>query len=135
MPRKILAALALVLLIAPLAYLGGQGGGDGDPSHRGERLAAGGLIAAALAQAASVPLADAGLDRKAGLGDLVVLDGSGSRDPQTGKLLSFAWSFVARPAGSIAALDDPAAVKPSFVPDVPGDYRLQLTVSREGQDS
>ena len=136
--KKTSLLLALGLSVGALfAAYDGRDDGARDASRSAAPGGAiqGGLIASALAQAGAVPLADAGLDRTAGLGDLVVLDGSGSRDPQTGKLLDFAWSFLELPSGSLAALDDPAAVKPSFSPDLPGDYRLQLVVSRQGQTS
>ena len=41
----------------------------------------------------------------------------------------YAWSFAALPAGSRAAFDDPASATPKFVPDLPGRYDVQLTVT------
>ncbi|MEK6608240.1 MAG: hypothetical protein AABZ30_11305, partial [Myxococcota bacterium] len=58
----------------------------------------------------------------------VLLDGSASEDPQ-GRPLTFAWGFVALPAGSTVALNDATATKPSFVPDLAGAYVAWLTVS------
>ncbi len=43
--------------------------------------------------------------------------------------MSYAWSLVATPAGSTAALDDPGAVRPSLVADLPGTYLAELMVS------
>lgn len=40
----------------------------------------------------------------------------------------FRWRFVDKPAGSLAALDDARLATPSFVPDVPGRYVLELVV-------
>jgi hypothetical protein len=57
----------------------------------------------------------------------VRLDGGASRDAD-GDPLSFAWAFTARPAGSAAALDDPAAKAPSFIADFAGSYALTLVV-------
>ena len=77
------------------------------------------------------PVADAGFDRRAAPGETLYLDGGGSTDPQSGALLDFAWSLVSAPAGSTALLDDPTAVKPSLTPDLPGDYLVALSVSRQ----
>lgn len=43
--------------------------------------------------------------------------------------LRYAWSLADLPAGSHARPSDPAAVAPSFVPDVPGTYTAQLVVT------
>lgn len=72
------------------------------------------------------PVADAGADQSAEPGALIVLDGSASSDPD-GDPLTFAWTLDA-PAGSAAALSDPAAVSPSFLADLPGDYLAGLVV-------
>ncbi len=61
-------------------------------------------------------------------GDLVTLDGSGSTDPN-GDPLSYKWSFTSVPPGSIAAISDPAAAKPTFTPDLGGSYVAQLVVN------
>jgi hypothetical protein len=92
------------------------------------------------------PVADAGLDqairlgsRSSGDGDgatieranaatLVRLDGSGSFDVD-GDLLAFNWSFVSRPADSLAALADAKAVTPTFKADAAGTYVLHLIVN------
>ena len=124
--KKFAAALPIAAAIALATWLPMPGGFQ----------VGGGLVSQALAQdPGAVPVADAGLDRTVALGAQVVLDGSGSRDPQTGKLLSFQWSMAAQPAGSTAALDDAAAIKPSFTADLAGDYVVELVVSREGQAS
>jgi hypothetical protein len=41
---------------------------------------------------------------------------------------SYAWSLTT-PAGSASALSSPTAPSPSFVPDVPGNYRASLVVT------
>lgn len=74
------------------------------------------------------PTANAGPDQTKAVASIVHLDGSGSTD-QDGQLLSFAWSFVTRPSGSTAELDAPTSVKPSFIIDRAGSYRLQLVVN------
>ena len=75
----------------------------------------------------SAPIADAGPDQSVPIGATVVLDGSGSGDPDGDSLL-FSWSLLEQPPGSSAVLDDPSAVRPTFVADQPGSYRVVLTV-------
>jgi len=79
------------------------------------------------------PIANAGPDQTVLAGDTVLLDGSGSSDAN-GDLLSFSWS-LSIPAGSTAVLSDPTAVNPSFVPDIVGDYVVQLIVNDGTDDS
>ncbi len=76
----------------------------------------------------SAPVADAGRDRAIALGQTVRLDGSASSDFD-GDPLGYSWTLVSRPAGSAAVLDDPGAVRPSFVADVAGDYLAELSVN------
>jgi hypothetical protein len=45
---------------------------------------------------------------------------------------SYAWSIVNQPAGSVAQLNDPSGVTPSFTPDVAGTYRVQVVVTDAG---
>lgn len=115
------------------------------PTHRARpRLP---LFAAALAAAAlaycgcsappaptapdTAPVADAGEDVTAAPGQTVVLDGSGSLDPD-GDALSFEWT---------AGTDNPSMVvlspvaQVSVVPTTPGTYWFHLTVSARGLTS
>jgi PKD repeat protein len=73
------------------------------------------------------PVADAGRDAVAAVGDTVVLDGSGSTDPEAEEL-GYAWRVLERPVTSQTALSDPAAPKPSFVVDADGRYLFELVV-------
>jgi hypothetical protein len=75
------------------------------------------------------PLANAGPDQTAHVGMLVTLDGSASSDPAGPLPLTYAWSFVSKPAGSAMKLSDPNAVDPTFTPDAVGDYLIQLVVT------
>lgn len=74
------------------------------------------------------PTADAGADASAIVGDVVVLDGSGSSDPEF-DLLSYSWSITAAPAGSAATLSGANTAFPTFVPDVAGSYTVELVVN------
>jgi len=76
----------------------------------------------------AAPLADAGLDLNVETGTLVVLDGSGSSDPEGGTL-TYSWTLVSKPAGSSVSLLEPTLVNPSFTADLDGSYLLSLVVS------
>ena len=71
------------------------------------------------------PTASAGADQTVVVGGTVVLDGSGSSDPDDG-IASYQWVQLSGPA---VTLSDPAAVRPTFVaPSLVGVLSLQLTV-------
>lgn len=81
------------------------------------------------------PKADADSSQEVYVGDRVILDGSGSGDPN-GDAISYEWKFVARPKGSQANFSNAKAVKPAFKADAPGDYKVQLVVTdRWGKSS
>jgi hypothetical protein len=82
----------------------------------------------------SPPVANAGPDQTAQVGDIVTLDGSGSSDVD-GDSLSFFWSLIAVPDGSSTMLSNPAAVHPTFNVDVAGTYVAQLIVNDGMVDS
>jgi len=73
-------------------------------------------------------VADAGIDQTTQVNEEVTLDGSGSSDAD-GDPLTFAWSMLSRPTGSIATPDDSTAENPTFIPEMTGDYLVQLIVS------
>lgn len=80
------------------------------------------------------PVANAGPDQNAAVGEVVVLDGSASTDAE-GNPLSFRWSLTSVPPGSGATLSDATAVSATFVADVAGDYVAQLIVNDGEFDS
>ncbi len=80
----------------------------------------------------TAPVAAAGADQTVSATLPVRLDGSASTDAD-GDAVTYAWSLTATPSGSAAALDDAASETPSFTPDVPGAYSVQLVVS-DGTD-
>lgn len=74
------------------------------------------------------PLADAGNDTTGTVGVVVVLDGSGSYDPD-GDVMSYRWEIADKPSGSHASLADSDEQKPQLSPDVEGTFRISLVVS------
>ncbi len=73
------------------------------------------------------PVADAGPDVSARVGDVINLDGGGSVDVD-GDMLTYVWSLALRPEGSAATLSDPLVAAPSIMIDAPGDYVAELVV-------
>jgi hypothetical protein len=76
----------------------------------------------------SSPIANAGTDQSRAIGSLVVLNGSGSNDPD-GDPITYSWALVSKPAGSAATLSNPTVVNPSFTADREGLYTIRLIVS------
>jgi MYXO-CTERM domain-containing protein len=76
----------------------------------------------------SAPVADAGADQSALVGDTVTLNGGGSNDVD-GDGLTFAWSLSSIPAGSTATLSNATVFNPAFLMDLPGTYVAQLIVN------
>jgi len=74
------------------------------------------------------PVANADGNQAVVVGQIVLLNGSGSSDANRDPL-TFIWSFVSKPANSQATLTAPAAVQTSFVPDLPGTYVVSLVVN------
>ena len=75
------------------------------------------------------PVANAGPDLgNIALGTRITLNGRSSSDAD-GDPLTFAWTFVSKPAGSAAALANPNRESPAFTVDRAGDYIVQLIVN------
>lgn len=82
------------------------------------------------------PVADAGIDQTKLRNEIVQLDGSASADPDNNNPLSFSWSIVQKPVGSLIELSNPEIVNPTFIIDEFGDYFVQLIVTdAEGLES
>jgi hypothetical protein len=69
--------------------------------------------------------------RSVAIGQTVTLDGSKSYDPN-GTAVTYTWKFKSKPKKSTATLQGATTVAPTFVPDVRGNYVVQLVVS-DGQ--
>jgi hypothetical protein len=76
------------------------------------------------------PSANAGPDQSVTvLNTVVILDGSGSSDPEPNLPLTYEWILFSKPASSSAFLSDSTAEKPTFTADLEGDYVFHLTVT------
>lgn len=79
------------------------------------------------------PNSDAGTDHNGSTGSTVNLDGSGSNDPDNRpQPLTYSWRFIVLPLGSQLFDDDITDrynVTAGFIPDVDGEYVLELMVS------
>jgi len=75
-----------------------------------------------------IPVAHAGDDLQVLTGESVILDGSGSSDPEDGDNIEYEWE-VDGGNPSPVVLSDEAAVDPDFTaPDTPGNYTFTLRV-------
>jgi hypothetical protein len=81
-----------------------------------------------------VPVASAGGDQGVPVGATVDLDGSGSMDGD-GDALTYQWSLISVPGGSVAGLTGETTVGPSFVADLAGTYVASLVVNDGQADS
>jgi hypothetical protein len=76
----------------------------------------------------TAPVANAGANQGVRSGARVTLNGSTSSDAN-GDVLTYAWFFVTKPAGSSTVLTGASTVTPSFTADVAGSYVIGLTVN------
>lgn len=72
------------------------------------------------------PLASAGPDRRVAVGGRVQLDGSGSL--LRSQLRQVNWRLLRAPPGSLARLQQADSLRPTLLPDLPGTYRVQITL-------
>ena len=81
------------------------------------------------------PLADAGAAAfEAGVGTTVRLDGRGSSDADNDPL-RYRWRLVSAPPGSVATLSGADTAEPTWTPDVPGEFHIELVVNDGEVDS
>jgi putative flippase GtrA len=80
------------------------------------------------------PVASAGTSQAVFVGDEVHLSGAGSTDVD-GDPLTYRWSFLSRPEGSLATLSSTSSVNPMFIADRAGTYIVQLIVNDGKTDS
>jgi hypothetical protein len=71
------------------------------------------------------PIADAGADQAVATGSPLTLDGRASSDPD-GDAITLHWAFVLRPGSTAATLAGAGTSSPSFTPDQPGTYRIEV---------
>jgi hypothetical protein len=74
------------------------------------------------------PVANAGVAQSVVTGSTVTLNGSASNDAN-GDALTYAWSFVSKPAGSNASLSSATTANPTFTAATAGSYVLSLVVN------
>jgi hypothetical protein len=74
------------------------------------------------------PTANAGLDQLVLVDQAAQLDGLGSFDPDLDPL-TWQWTIVAAPGDSAATVAGAGTATPTFTPDLPGTYELQLVVA------
>ncbi|MBY5991165.1 thrombospondin type 3 repeat-containing protein [Ferrimonas balearica] len=78
----------------------------------------------------SAPVADAGLDLEAAVGDTALLSGLNSSDNQDQPYqLGYQWQLLSAPQGSVATLSSPQNSQTQIQPDLPGTYRIELKVT------
>jgi len=76
----------------------------------------------------SKPIANAGINQTIVEGNMLQLDGSASSDIDADSL-TYLWSFISKPVGSVATLSDATLVNPTFMADINGTYILGLVVN------
>ena len=79
------------------------------------------------------PVAEARAAQHAWVDTVVVLDGSPSYDPE-GALITYTWQFIELPADSALTQEDLLDANtpcPRFIPDVVGQYEIELVVQDE----
>lgn len=79
-------------------------------------------------------LANGGPNQNVSIGSPVSLDGSLSSDSK-GRLISYNWTLIAKPANSLALLTEPTSKKTKFVADVAGLYGISLSINAGNEKS
>ncbi|MCP4078484.1 MAG: HYR domain-containing protein [Gammaproteobacteria bacterium] len=92
------------------------------------------IVTVTILEINDAPVADAGSDLTGNVGNTVLLDGSGSYDPE-GSNLDYEWIIISSPENSAVALNDSQLQSPDFIPDEAGTYQFQLIVNDGSLDS
>jgi len=130
--RKLLAMATLSFLVACSTGLRAINDTDGTDDDTQPPVDSGEPIDTSVHDGNNTPpVADAGPDQTAEVGDVVVLDASNSSD-EDGDALSFEWMFASRPSTSSSFLIDNDRVDPEFYADAEGTYVARVVVS-DGQ--
>jgi hypothetical protein len=79
-------------------------------------------------------IAKAGTDQEVKVGQNVTLDGSASSDSKN-LPFTYQWEVVKKPHGSLVSISGSTTATPVFVPDVAGEYELELTIANENGQS
>lgn len=74
------------------------------------------------------PVAIVGPNQAVSVGAIVTLDGSYSTDPNEHSL-SYFWTVISKPSGSVSQLSSASVLQPTFTADAAGDYVFSLVVS------
>lgn len=77
-------------------------------------------------------VANAGEDQQIDSLQEVILDGSKSSDSEN-RPFDYKWKFLSKPTNSQVVLEESTTVSPSFVPDVAGEYSVELKVENDSQ--
>jgi hypothetical protein len=77
----------------------------------------------------TAPIAKAGDNLKVLTGTAIELNGSESYDPDNDSIVSYKWSIISEPGGSIAEIENDSAMITGITPDTEGQYRIGLTVN------
>ena len=93
------------------------------------------ITASAPAAAVNIaPVAKAGENQTALVGATVTLNGAASA-AQDGAALTYRWTVVSKPAGSVSAISSSTVVKPLLTLDAAGTYGVTLIVNDKKADS
>ena len=82
----------------------------------------------------SLPVAKAGANQNVVVGTSVTLDGTASTDAN-GDSLTYKWSLLYKPTGSLASLASATSSKPTFTADTVGTFVVSLVVNDGKADS
>jgi len=85
-------------------------------------------------KSSQLPIANAGIDQTVPVANEVTLDGSGSKDPD-GDAITYQWSIDSAPEGHNATLSATNIISPTLIPDIAGDYVIELVVNDGQTDS